>query len=122
MAVSAAAIDALSKALYAGGAVIISAIFGAAARKIYNPRGSEPTDRLSVVEHRVDLLELRLNSMTSYRDRWRYLCLEARLMVEKFAAQAGLHLDPWPEDPEDPITQQTAGQMLDDESRGRGGT
>ena len=92
----------LIKAAYAGGIVILTALAGAVARKIFNPNAG-PSDRLSRLEQRVDMLELRLNSMTSYRDRWRYLCLEARLMVENLAAKHGLVLEPWPDDPEEPL-------------------
>ncbi len=94
--------DALVKALYAAGIVIITAIAGALGRKIFNPNSGGNPDRLTGLEQRVDLLEVRLNSMTSYRDRWRYLCLEARLMVENLAAKHGVELEPWPDDPEEP--------------------
>ena len=89
-------------ALRAGGVVIVTAIFGAVGRKIFNPNSGGSPDRLTRLEQRVDLLEVRLNSMTSYRDRWRYLCLEARLMVENLAAKHGVVLEEWPDDPEEP--------------------
>lgn len=103
MAISAAALDAISKAVYGGGAIIVTAIFGAVGRKIYNPRppAEVTSDRLGMVEKRVDTLEHRLNSMTGYRDRWRFLCLEARLMVDNFAVLAGVPPQQWPSDPED---------------------
>ena len=93
--------DAVFGALRAGAVVIIAAGAAAIGRKIFNPNAGS-TDRLTRLEERVDLLEVRLNSMTSYRDRWRFLCLEARLLAEKLAAKHGLLLDPWPDDPEEP--------------------
>jgi hypothetical protein len=93
--------DAVFGALRAGAVVIIGAAFAALGRKIFNPNAGS-TDRLTRLEQRVDLLEVRLNSMTSYRDRWRFLCLDARLLAEKFAMQCGVVLEPWPDDPEEP--------------------
>lgn len=90
-------------AVRVGAGVVITAVFAALGRKIFNPNSGGNPDRLTRLEQRVDLLEARLNSMTSYRDRWRYLCLEARLMVENLAAKHGVVLQPWPDDPEEPL-------------------
>jgi len=60
------------------------------------------SDRNESLEKLVTQKESQVNALTLQRDRWRYLCLQARLDADTVRMRHGDPPGTWPPDPPDP--------------------